>query len=150
MMLTMLALATILNNGPCLDSAKSVPQGLFGTDPTSAIVKIDKIVSTASMIEGETIGYLYTRQDGSTWLGERAQPYMSAADSRAVNALFASTHMPGATITQFPPQRLYGVKTNYTQIFQIQLPTQALAPLQIDLVPCVAWPAGMTLPNPLP
>lgn len=142
--------AVVLNNGACLDSIKAVPQGLFGSDPTSAIVKIDKVVSTSSFINGEIIGYLYTRQDGTTWLGQRKQDYMSAADSQAVNAVFASTHMPGATITQFPPVRKFGVKTNYTEVFQVNLPSSALDPLHVRLEPCVAWPPGMALPNPLP
>lgn len=149
-MLTMLALATILNNGACLDSIKSVPQGLFGSDQSSAIVKIDKVVSTWSMIDGETIGYLYTRQDGTTWLSQRGQDYMSAANSQAINAVFASTHLPGATVTQFPPVRRYGVRTNYSEIFQVKLPTTALDPLHVRLDPCVAWPSGAALPNPLP
>jgi hypothetical protein len=144
------AAPVVLNNGSCLDSIKAVPQGLFGTDPTSAIVKIDKVVSTASMINGEVVGYLYTRQDGTTWLGQRKQQYMSAADSQAVNAVLGSTHLPNATITQFPPVRMYGVKTNYTEIFQVNLPQTALDPLHVRLDPCVAWPAGMALPNPLP
>lgn len=144
------AAPAVLNNGACLDSIKAVPQGLFGTDPTSAIVKIDKVVSTASMIDGEIIGYLYTRQDGSTWLGQRKQPYMSAADSEALNAVLGSTHLPNATITEFPPVRKYGVKTNYTEVFQVNLPQTALGPLHVQLTPCVVWPAGMPLPNPLP
>jgi hypothetical protein len=144
------AAPAVLNNGPCMDSIKSVPQSLFGADPTSAIVKIDKLVSTASMIDGQVIGYIYTRQDGTTWLGQRKQDFMSAADSQAVNAVFASTHLPGATITQFPPVRKYGVKTNYTEIFQVNLPAGALQALHARLDPCVAWPAGMSLPNPLP
>ena len=102
------------------------------------------------MIDGETIGYLYTRQDGTQWLGQRKQQYASAADSAAINSLFASIHMPNATITQFPPSRLYGVKTNYTEIFQVHLAQSALDPLHVRLDPCVAWPAGMALPNPLP
>jgi hypothetical protein len=149
-MLTLLALTTILNNGPCLDSIKSVPQGLFGTDPTSAIVKIDKLVSTSSMMDGEIIGYVYTRQDGTTWLGQRKQEYTSAAGSQALNAVFASTHLPNATVTQFPPVRLYGVRTNYTEIFQVNVPSSALDPLHVRLDPCIAWPAGASLPNPLP
>ena len=149
-MLTLLALTTILNNGPCLDSIKSVPQGLFGTDPTSAIVKIDKLVSTSSMMDGEIIGYVYTRQDGTTWLGQRKQEYMSAAGSQALNTVFGSTHLPNATVTQFPPVRLYGVRTNYTEIFQVNMPSSALDPLHVRLDPCIAWPAGATLPNPLP
>lgn len=149
-MLTMLVLATIMNNGPCLDSIRSVPQGLFGTDPTSAIVKIDKLVSTASMIDGDTIGFIYTRQDGTTWLGQRKQQFMSGADSAAINRVFASTHLPNASVTQFPPVKKYGVKTNYTEIFQVNLPAGALNALQARLDPCVAWPAGTALPNPLP
>lgn len=144
------AAPAVLNNGPCLDSLKAVPQALFGSDPTSAIVKIDKVVSTSSMIDGEVIGYLYTRQDGTTWLGQRKQNFMSAADSEAANAVLGSTHLPNATITEFPPVRKYGVKTNYTEIFQVHLPASALEPLHIRLDPCVAWPAGMNLPNPLP
>ncbi len=140
----------VLNNGACLDSVKSVPQTLFGSDSGSAIVKIDKVVSTSTLIDGEVIGYLYTRQDGTTWLGQRKQEYMSAADSQAVNAVFSSTHMPSAAVTQFPPIRKFGVKTNYTEIFQVQIPTTAMDPLRIRLEPCVAWPAGMALPNALP
>lgn len=145
-----LSAPAVLNNGACLDSIKAVPQGLFGSDPTSAIVKIDKVVSTSSFINGEIIGYLYTRQDGTTWLGQRKQDYMSSADSQAVNAVFSSTHLPGATITEFPPVRKFGVKTNYTEVFQVNLPQGALDPLHVRLEPCVAWPSGMALPNPLP
>lgn len=144
------ASAVVLNNGACLDSIKSVPQALFGSDSGSTIVKIDKVVSTSSYIDGEVIGYLYTRQDGTTWLGQRRQDYMSSADSQAINAVFASTHMPAATITQFPPVTRFGVKTNYTEIFQVQVPTTALDALHIRLDPCVAWPSGVALPNPLP
>jgi hypothetical protein len=142
--------AVVLNNGACLDSVKSVPQALFGSDTGSTIVKIDKVVSTSSLIDGEVIGYVYTRQDGTTWLGQRKQDFMSAADSQAINAVFASTHMPTATITQFPPVRRFGVKTNYTEIFQVQIPATAMDPLHIRLDPCVAWPTGVALPNPLP
>ena len=143
------AALTVLNNGACLDSAKSVPQGLFGTDPTSAIVKIDRVTSTATMTDGEIIGYLYTRQDGTTWLGQRRQDYMSAADSTQINQVLSSTHMPGASIITFPPVRKYGVKTNYTEIFQVNIPGTAMDPLHIRLDPCVAWPAGTPLPSPI-
>lgn len=142
--------SVVLNNGACLDSVKSVPQALFGSDSGSTIVKIDKIVSTASFIDGEVIGYLYTRQDGSTWLGQRKQEFMSAADSQAINTVFSSTHLPTATVTQFPPVRRFGVKTNYTEIFQVQIPATAMDPLHIRLDPCVVWPAGVALPNPMP
>jgi hypothetical protein len=144
------AAPVVLNNGPCLDSIKGVPQALFGSDTGSSIVKIDKVVSTSTYTNGEVIGYLYTRQDGTTWLGQRKQDFMSAADSQAINAVFSSTHMPGATFTQFPPVRKFGVKTNYTEIFQVLIPSSAMDPLHIRLDPCVAWPTGMSLPNPLP
>lgn len=150
MLTVMLAALTVLNNGPCLDSPRAVPQGLFGGEQSAAVVKIDKVISTATMTDGEIIGYLYTRQDGTTWLGQRKQPYMSAADSSAINQVLASTHMPGATITEFPPVRKYGVKTNYTEIFQVQIPATAMDPLHIRLDSCVAWPDGMSLPNPIP
>lgn len=149
-MLTLLALATVLNNGACLDSIKAVPQALYGNDTSSVIVKIDKVVSTSTMIDGEIIGYLYTRQDGSTWLGQRNQNFMSAADSQAINAVFASIHLPTATITQFPPVRRYGVKTNYSEIFQVKMPDSSLDALHVRLDPCVAWPPGTSLPTPLP
>lgn len=149
MLTFVLAALTVLNNGACLDSVKSVPQGLFGSDQTSAVVKIDKVVSTATMTDGEIIGYLYTRQDGTTWLGQRRQDYMSAADSSQVNQVLASTHMPGATILAFPPVRKYGVKTNYTEIFQVQIPATAMDPLHIRLDSCVAWPPGTSLPSPI-
>ncbi len=143
------AALTVLNNGACLDSPKSVPQGLFGTDQSAAIVRIDRVVSTATMTDGEVIGFLYTRQDGTTWLGQRKQNYMSAADSSQANQVLTSTHMPGAAATTFPPMRLYGVKTNYTEIFQVKIPMTAMDPLHITLEPCVAWPAGMALPSPI-
>jgi hypothetical protein len=149
MLTFVLAALTVLNNGACLDSIKSVPEGLFGTDPSSAIVKIDKMVSTATMTDGEIIGYLYTRQDGTTWLGQRKQEYMSSADSAQINQVLSSTHLPGAAITTFPPVRRYGVKTNYTEIFQVNLPATALDPLHVRLDPCVAWPAGQALPSPI-
>ena len=144
------AVPMLLNNGPCLDSFESVPHGLFGGDPTSAIVRIDKVVSTATMTQGEIVGYLYTRQDGTTWLSQRHQQYMSAADSEQANQILSSTHMPSATVTTFPPVRRFGVKTNYQEIFQVQIPQSALNPLHIEIAPCVAWPPGAALPNPLP
>ena len=149
MLTFVLAALTVLNNGACLDSIKSVPQGLFGTEQSTAVVKIDRVVSTATMTEGETIGYLYTRQDGTTWLGQRRQDYMSGADSAQINQVLASTHMPSSTMYAFPPVRKYGVRTNYTEIFQVQIPATAMDPLHIRLDPCVAWPAGTPLPNPV-
>jgi hypothetical protein len=149
MLTFVLAALTVLNNGACLDSIKSVPQGLFGSDQSAAIVKIDKVVSTATMTQDEILGYLYTRQDGTTWLGQRRQDYMSGADSTQINQVLASTHMPKSDIFAFPPIRKYGVKTNYTEIFQVQIPTTAMDPLHIRLDPCVAWPVGSALPSPI-
>jgi hypothetical protein len=149
MLTFVLAALTVLNNGACLDSIKAVPQGLFGADQSAAIVKIDKVVSTATMTDGEIIGYLYTRQDGTTWLGQRKQQYMSGADSAQINQVLASTHLPTSTTTAFPPVRKYGVRTYYTEIFQVQIPAASLDPLHIRLDPCVAWPAGTPLPNPI-
>jgi hypothetical protein len=144
-----LAALTVLNNGACLDSVKSVPQGLFGSEPSSAIVKIDKVVSTATMTDGDVIGFLYTRQDGTTWLGQRRQQYMSGAASTQINQVLASTHMPNADIWSFPPVRKYGVKTNYTEIFQVHIPVTGMDPLHIRLDSCVAWPEGTPLPTPI-
>jgi hypothetical protein len=149
MLTFVLAALTVLNNGACLDSIKSVPQGLFGGVQSSAIVKIDKVVSTATLTDGEIIGYLYTRQDGTTWLGQRRQDYMSGANSAQINQVLGSTHMPDSAITAFPPVRKYGVKTNYTEIFQVQMPAASLDPLHIRLDPCVEWPEGTPLPNPI-
>jgi len=140
--------SVILNNGPCLDSLASVPQRINGELPGAAVVKIDKVISTSTMIAGETIGYLYTRQDGTTWLGQRAQPYMSAANSEAINRVLAYSHMPNSTATQFPPVTRYGLKTNLPAILQIQPPTApAMQVMSIQVQPCVAWPAGAPLPT---
>jgi hypothetical protein len=139
-----------LNNGPCLDSPVAVPHTLNGSDKATEVVRIDKVISTATFINGEIIGYLYTRQDGSTYLGQRKAEYMSGADSQAINAVFASTHMPNATITRFPPARRYGIKTNVQEIFQVQVPQNAWEPLHIQVQPCVAWPSAQPLPDPIP
>ena len=149
MLTFVLAALTVLNNGACLDSIKSVPQGLFGSEQSAAVVKIDKVVSTSTWTQGETIGYLYTRQDGTTWLGQRRKDYMSAASSAQINQLLASTHLPNSNVFAFPPVRKYGVKTNYTEIFQVQIPATAMDPLHIRLDSCVAWPAGDPLPSPI-
>jgi hypothetical protein len=58
--------------------------------------------------------------------------------------------LPDATITQFPPVRRYGLKTNYTELFQVKVPTAGLDELGVRIEPCVAWPEGMNIPNPLP
>jgi hypothetical protein len=149
MLTFVLAALTVLNNGACLDSAKSVPQGLFGTEASSAIVKIDKVVSTATMTDGEVLGFLYTRGDGTTWLGQRSENYMSGADSTQINQVLASTHMPNSNVWAFPPVKKYGVKTNYSEIFQVHIPVTAMDPLHIRLDSCVAWPEGTPLPSPI-
>lgn len=149
MLTFVLAALTVLNNGACLDSAKSVPQGLFGGEASSAIVKIDKVVSTATMNDGDVLGFLYTRQDGTTWLGQRSQNYMSGADSMQINQVLASTHMPNSNVWAFPPVKKYGVKTNYSEIFQVRIPLTAMDPLHIRLDSCVAWPQGTPLPSPI-
>jgi hypothetical protein len=137
-----------LNNGPCLDSQRAVPNTLQGTTRGEEVVKIDKIRSTSTMTDGEIIGYLYTRQDGTTWLSQRADQYMSAADSSALNQVLNSTHMPGSTVTAFPPKTKLGVKTGYPEFFQVQIPVTAWDPLRIRIEPCVAWPPSNPLPDP--
>jgi hypothetical protein len=138
-----------LNSGACLDSGRAVPQVLQPPVLRSMqIVRIDKIVSTQTMIDAEIIGYLYTLQDGTTWLGQRSPDYVSAADAEAVNEVLGSTHLPNQKVTSFPPQSRYGVPTKEAQYFRVQIPSAALAGLQIQLVPCVVWPAGRALPDP--
>jgi len=141
--------ADILNNGACMDSPRAVPLALQPPAVRSMqIVRIDKVVSTSSMMPGEVIGYLYTLQDGTTWLGQRTSDYMSAADATAINQVLASTHQPGQQISAFPPQMRLGVATKYQQFFRVTIPAAALESLNIRLDPCVAWPAGRPLPDP--
>jgi hypothetical protein len=135
--------------GPCQDSARAVPfvlQAPIGH--AMQIVRIDKVESTAQMMPGEVLGFLYTTQDGTTWLGQRTSDYMSPADATAINLVLASTHTPGVNVTEFPPQSKYGVPTKYKQYFPVLIPEAAMMPLKIQLVPCVAWPAGQELPHP--
>jgi hypothetical protein len=139
-----------LDNGPCLDSSRAVPHVLQAPVVRAMqIVRIDRIESTATMISGDTIGFLYTLGDGSTWLGERRPNYVSPADAHALNQVLSSTHMPGQNVTQFPPQQRYGVPTNYPQFFRVQLPADSLGALQVEIVPCVAWPNSRPLPDPV-
>ena len=141
--------ADILNNGACMDSPRSVPLALQPPAVRSMqIVRIDKVVSTSSMMPGEVIGYLYTLQDGTTWLGQRTSDYMSGADARAINQVLASTHQPDQQITAFPPQTKLGVATKYQQFFRVTIPAAALSNLDIELDSCVAWPTGRALPDP--
>jgi len=138
-----------LGTGPCLDSTRPVPRVLQPpVRRANQIVRIDRVVSTASMMPRETIGFLYTLQDGSTWLGQRTQAYMSGAAAGQMNQVLSSTHVPGANVNQFPPQLIHGVATKYAQFFKVQIVPTALETLRIELDPCVVWPAGRPLPDP--
>ncbi|PZR59715.1 MAG: hypothetical protein DLM50_01005 [Candidatus Meridianibacter frigidus] len=143
--------SVIDTRGPCLDSAKQVPN-VVGDPPdrSSEILRIDRVVSTATFMPNEVIGFVYTRQDGKTFLGMRAAQYTSPASAAALNAVLASTHAPSVAETAFPPQTKLGVKTGYAAFFEVRLPAQALAALQIRTEPCVAWPLGRPLPEPAP
>ena len=139
----------ILNSGSCLDSTRAVPQVLQPpVVRATQVVRIDKVVSTATMTDGEVVGFVYTLQDGTTWLGQRTAQYVSPAQAASINAVLASTHMPTDTTTEFPPQTRLGIKTNYQQFFRIQIPPTANGALRIRLDSCVAWPAGNQLPDP--
>lgn len=141
--------AAILNNGPCLDSDRAVPQVLAPPIVSSRqIVRIEKVVSTATMLDGNVIGFLYTLNDGTTWLGQRSAQYMSPAQASQINQVLASTHSADSNVTEFPPQTRLGVATKFQQFFKVQIPSAATAALNIRLDPCIAWPAGMALPNP--
>jgi hypothetical protein len=112
------------------------------------VVRIDKVVSTASMMPNQVIGFLYTLQDGTSWLGQRSADYMSAADARQINQVLASTHQPGQNVNAFPPAMRYGVATKYQQFFKVSIPPASYEGLQIQLAPCVVWPSGRSLPDP--
>lgn len=143
------ALSDTLNNGPCLDSPRSVPQSLQPPAVRATqIVRIDKVVSTTTMTAGETIGFLYTLEDGSTWLGQRTAQYISPAGAQQINQLLASTHLPSSSVTEFPPQTKLGVKTNYLQYFQVKVPAGAAEAVSVRIDPCVAWPSTRPLPDP--
>jgi hypothetical protein len=138
-----------LENGTCLDSLRAVPRAIV-PPPSRAtqLVRIDLLVSTETMIPGEIIGFLYTTADGSTWLGERTAQYQSAAEATAINQVLAATHAPSVSVTSFPPANEYGVPTRHPELFRVQIPPDALAPLRIQLQPCVVWPPGRPLPDP--
>ena len=139
-----------LEEGPCLDSSRSVPRVIATTlSRGMQIVRIDQVVSTATMMPGQVIGFLYTTQDGSTWLGERTARYMSPASATAINQVLSSTHLPAENVKSFPPQSHYGVPTKLPQLFKVSIPQDSLGPLRISLEPCVAWPAGRALPDPM-
>lgn len=140
-----------LEDGPCLDSPRAVPS--IVTTPVERarqLVRIDQVVSTATMTPGEIIGFLYTTQDGSTWLGERTPHFMSPANATAINAVLSATHLPGENVSVFPPQSRYGVPTRYPQVFKVSVPPDALGALRIQIVPCIVWPPGRPLPDPAP
>ena len=140
----------ILENGACLDSPRPVPRVLQPpVERSNQIVRIDKVISTATWTNGEIIGYLYTLADGSTWLGQRRNDYMSGADATAANNVLASTHMPGQNVSKFPPQMFHGVATKYTQFFRVQISAAMYSPLRIQITPCVAWPPARALPDPM-
>jgi len=137
-----------LETGPCLDS-RPVPAVLQPPIVrTNQIVRIDKVESTATMMPGEILGFLYTLQDGSTWLGQRDDQYMSGAAAAAINTVLASVHMPGENVSKFPPQMKHGVATKYTQFYKVQIPATSMEALRIQIVPCVAWPSERALPDP--
>lgn len=138
-----------LETGPCLDSLRAVPKVLMA--PVSRggqIVRIDLVLSTASMMPGEIIGFLYTTQNGATWLGQRTADYQAAADATAINKVLAATHVAGYNVTGFPPTNRYGVPTKHPQLFRVNIPSDAFHPLQIATAPCVIWPSGRPLPDP--
>jgi hypothetical protein len=138
-----------LESGTCLDSPRPVPRVLMPPiDRSMQVVRIDRVVSTATMLPNETIGYLYTLADGSTWLGQRAQEYMSGAAASQMNQILSIAHMPGQNVSQFPPQMRNGIATKYTQFFRVQIAETSLSTLRMVLLPCVAWPAGRPLPDP--
>jgi hypothetical protein len=138
-----------LENGACLDSIRAVPKAIAGP-PSRGMqtVRIDQVVSTATMLPGEVIGFLYTTQDGSTWLGQRTKDYQSAADATAINRVLAVAHVAGYNVSEFPPTSLYGVPTKHPQIFRVQMPASSYDALRIALVPCVIWPSTRQLPDP--
>lgn len=138
-----------IESGACLDSPRSVPRVL--QPPVSRamqLVRIDEVVSTATMTPSEILGFLYTTEDGTTWLGQRTSDYLSPAQARALNQVLASTRLPGENVSEFPPQTRYGVATKYPQYFRVRIPPTAYAPLRIQVLPCVAWPPARPLPDP--
>lgn len=138
-----------LEDGQCLDSTRSVPRVLQAPVIRGMqIVRIDQVVSTATMTPGSIVGFLYTTQDGSTWLGERSAEYMSPADATQINQVLASTHLPNESVNQFPPHTRYGVTTKYPQIFKVRIAPDAFSALRVALVSCVVWPTSRPLPDP--
>jgi hypothetical protein len=138
-----------IESGACLDSPRPVPKVLMKpVDRNMQLTRIDEVVSTSTMMSGQTIGFLYTTADGGTWLGQRTNAYMSAANATAINAVLASTHVAGVANNEFPPQSRYGKPTGYPQYFRVQIPPAALSALRVELIPCVVWPTTRPLPDP--
>jgi hypothetical protein len=138
-----------LEDGPCLDSLRSVPKVVAApVSRAMQIVRIDQVVSTATMTPGEVIGFLYTTEDGSTWLGQRTADYQSAAEATEINRVLAATHEASSAVKGFPPTSRYGVPTKKPEIFRIEMPPSAYSPLRVALVPCIAWPSTRPLPDP--
>jgi hypothetical protein len=139
----------LLNNGPCLDSPRSVPHVLQAPLVREMqIVRIEKVRSTYTMTDGDVIGFLYVTHDGTEWLGQRTADYMSASDARQINHVLASTRLSPVEPTQFPPTMRLGVPVRSQQFFRVQIPESAKGPLHIGIEPCVAWPEGRRLPDP--
>jgi hypothetical protein len=138
-----------IESGACLDSPRPVPKVLMKPVARNMqLTRIDEVVSTSTMMSGQTIGFLYTTADGGTWLGQRTSVYMSAANATAINAVLASTHVMGVANNEFPPQSRYGKPTGYPQYFRVQIPPSALSALRVELIPCVVWPTTRPLPDP--
>ena len=112
------------------------------------IVRIDRVVSTYTLTYGDTLGFLYTTADGTTWLGQRLPDYMSASDARQINHVLAATRLSPVEPNAFPPTMRYGVPVRAAQFFRVLIPDRALGPLHIAIDGCVAWPQGRPLPDP--
>jgi len=137
------------SRGPCLESPKQVPNVVGEpSERSSEVVRIDRVVSTRTYMPNQVIGFLYTRQDGKTFLGTRAAQYTSPASAAQLNAVLSSTHAASSTLTSFPPQTRLGVKTSGPPFLEVKIPAAAWAPLAIRLDPCVSWPASSPLPDP--
>ncbi|MBV9233988.1 MAG: hypothetical protein JO030_08095 [Candidatus Eremiobacteraeota bacterium] len=139
-----------METGACLDSARPVPKVLQAPVVRSLqIVRIDEVISTATMMPNQIVGFLYTTADGATWLGQRSPAYTSPASAGAINQILASTHLPNENATEFPPESRYGVPTRYPRFFQVKIAPGAMEALRFRLQPCVAWPPGRALPDPM-
>lgn len=138
-----------LDNGPCLDSPRSVPHVL--QEPVvkaMQVVRIDRVVSTQTLTDGEVIGFLYTTADGTSWLGQRTAQFMSAANAHQIDQVLASTRLSPVEPTAFPPTMKFGIPVRAEQFFRVQIPDRALEPLRIRIDPCIDWRAGRPLPDP--